>query len=66
MQYVDANGTGYQNKKKRAYLSKEESDVGKLEEEIYIGEVSTVDEEPWEVVEAILDTGCKSTVCGEL
>ena len=56
----------YQNKKKTAYLSKEESDVGKLEEEIYIGEVSTVDEEPWEVVEAILDTGCKSTVCGEL
>ena len=36
------------------------------EEQVYVGEVSKVDEEPWGEVDAILDTGCKSTVCGEL
>ena len=36
------------------------------EERVYVGEVSKVDEEPWGEVDAILDTGCKSTVCGEL
>ena len=36
------------------------------EEKVYIGRVSTVDEESWEEIDAILDTGCKSTVCGEL
>ena len=36
------------------------------EEEVYVGEVSKIDEEGWGEVEAILDTGCKSTVCGEL
>ena len=34
-------------------------------EDVYIGGVSNFDEEPWGEVDAILDTGCKSTVCGE-
>ena len=38
----------------------------KEEERVYIGEISKVDEEPWGEIDAILDTGCKSTVCGEL
>ena len=36
------------------------------EEKVYVGEVSKVEEESWEEIDAILDTGCKSTVCGEL
>ena len=36
------------------------------EERVYVGEVSKVDEKPWGEIYAILDTGCKSTVCGEL
>lgn len=37
-------------------------------EEVYIGESNWLAEEEsyWENVEAILDTGCKSTVCGEI
>ena len=35
------------------------------EEQVYVGELK-VAEESWEEVDAILDTGCKSTVCGEL
>ena len=56
----------FQNKRKEVYLSKGNSEGEKVEEEIYIGEVTTMNEEPWEEIEAILDTGCKSTVCGEL
>ena len=36
-----------------------------VNEEVYIGGVSNIDEEAWEELEAILDTGCRSTVCGE-
>ena len=36
------------------------------EEKIYIGEVRKLDGESWGDIDAILDTGCKSTVCGEL
>lgn len=36
------------------------------DERIYVGEVGSVEDEPWGEVDAILDTGCKSTVCGEL
>ena len=39
--------------------------VKKKKKKFVVG-VSTVDEEPWGEVDAILDTGCKSTVCGEL
>ena len=38
----------------------------KSEERVYVGEVSKLDEEPWGEIDIILDTGCKSTVCGEL
>lgn len=51
----------FQNKKKEVY-----GEGDKVEEEIYMGEVFRTSEEPWEDIEAILDTGCKSTVCGEL
>ena len=36
------------------------------QENIYIGDVQETNLESWEEVDAILDTGCKSTVCGEL
>ena len=38
----------------------------KDEERVYVGKISKMDEESWDEVDAILDTGCKSTVCGEL
>lgn len=50
----------YQNRKKVQGMEEKE------EESVYIGEVRTIDDEPWGDVDAILDTGCKSTVCGEL
>lgn len=37
-----------------------------VEEKIYVGEIQETDMNSWEEVDAILDTGCKSTVCGEL
>lgn len=38
----------------------------RAEDRVYVSEISSVDEESWGEVDAILDTGCKSTVCGEL
>ena len=37
-----------------------------VEEKIYVGEIQEADMNSWGEVDAILDTGCKSTVCGEL
>ena len=36
------------------------------QEKIYIGDIQETDFESWGEVDAILDTGCRSTVCGEL
>ena len=49
-----------QNKKKA------DASQSKGEENVYIGGASRLEEESWGEVDAILDTGCKSTVCGEL
>lgn len=48
------------------FQNKKKSETGQEEEKVYIGKVSKIEEESWEEVDAILDTGCKSTVCGEL
>ena len=50
-------------KKNRPEANKEDEEY---EERAYVGEISKVEEEPWEEIDAILDTGCRSTVCGEL
>ena len=54
------------NKKKEENKSMASTDKENEEESVYVGEVRKVDEEPWGEIDAILDTGCKSTVCGEL
>ena len=54
------------NKKKEENRSTDNQEKEKGEERVYVGEVYKVDEESWGEVDAILDTGCKSTVCGEL
>ena len=51
------------NKTKKGKEPSQEQE--KSEERVYV-EVSKVDEEHWGDIDAILDTGCKSTVCGEL
>ena len=50
------------------HIKKEENGQVKEkdEERVFIGEVSRADEDSWGEIDAILDTGCKSTVCGEL
>lgn len=52
------------NTKKMGYKTYNEKE--NEEEKIYIGEVGEVDVDSWNEVDAILDTGCKSTVCGEM
>ena len=54
------------NKKKEENRTMTNQEKEKDEERVYVGEISKVDEESWGEVDAILDTGCKSTVCGEL
>lgn len=61
---TETRGTG--NKEERVYVGEETKGNKCKEEKVYIGEVMGVDDEPWSEVDAILDTGCKSTVCGEL
>ena len=56
----------FMNKTKREKEYVANQDQEKTEERVYVGEVSKVDEEPWGEIDVILDTGCKSTVCGEL
>ena len=53
----------FQNKRKEVYLSKGTNEGEKDVEEIYIGDVGTTSEENWEDIEAVLDSGCRSTVC---
>ena len=50
------------------HMKKEESEQVKEkdEERVFIGVVSKADEDSWGEIDAILDTCCKSTVCGEL
>ena len=55
----------FKNKNKE-YNKVVHSSTEKDEEKVFIGDISVVDEESWSDVDAILDTGCKSTVCGEL
>ena len=54
------------NKKKEGNKLTVSQEQDKDEERVYVEEVSKVDEEPWGEIDIILDTGCKSTVCGEL
>ena len=54
--------TGGVESKPRSNQERRESE----QEKIYIGDVQETDLESWGEVDAILDTGCKSTVCGEL
>ena len=62
----------YNNKKQHSENQEIETRPGdnpekeNSEENIYIGEVRELDGESWGEIDAILDTGCKSTVCGEL
>ena len=55
-----------QNKKKEEYKPTTNHVKENKEESVYVGEIRKVDEESWGEIDAILDTGCKSTVCGEL
>ena len=52
------------NVKRTLGNSREKEDKNK-EERIYIG-VNEADEETWGKVDTMLDSGCKTTVCGEL
>lgn len=54
------------NKRKEESMFTDTRDKENEEENVYIGEVGKVDDEPWGEIDTILDTGCKSTVCGEL
>lgn len=56
----------FMNKDKKERDSGVSQEQENAEEKVYVGEVSKVDEEPWGEIDIILDTGCKSTVCGEL
>ena len=54
------------NKKKRENRPEANQDNERDEETGYVGEISWGNVEPWKEVDGILDTGCQSTVCGEL
>ena len=58
----------YVEKEKDSYNKESENNKDKKEvyENVYIGDMSSAEEERWGEIEAILDTGCRSTVCGEL
>ena len=55
----------FKNRDKDYKEKNRDGDDGK-KEKIYISGVTMEEEEEWGDIEAILDTGCKSTVCGEL
>ena len=48
------------------YTNRKKEDDVEYVEYAYLGESEEVDENRWKEIEAIIDTGCKSTVCGEL
>ena len=60
------NSTKTSNNEKRTLDNSREKEDKNKEERIYIGGVNEADEETWGKVDAILDSGCKTTVCGEL
>lgn len=54
------------NFKNRGYKENKKNEEEGKKEKIYISGITAEEEEEWGDIEAILDTGCKSTVCGEL